>query len=206
VIAEPNLTTVSGQPAHFFAGGEIPILVPQGGTLAGTVTVVYKKFGVILDFTPVVDLNGLITMHVTPEVSRIDKENSVVLAGFVIPGLTTRRASTTVKLWSGQCYAIAGLLQNERITDIDSLCGLDRLPVIGPIFRSRRSETKQTELMIVLAPYLVNTECQQYSEPVRTDLVKYECLKNDCVKVLPPITKPCSKVSKKHVKRRFRLR
>lgn len=158
VIAEPNLTTISGQTAEFFAGGEFPILIPQGGTLAGTVTVEYKRFGVILEFTPFVDLNGLITLHIVPEVSRIDKNNSVVLQGYVIPSLITRRADTTVKLWPGQCYAIAGLIQNEMVERNYGLCGFDRIPILGPLFRSKKFESQKTELMIVLTPYLVNSD------------------------------------------------
>jgi pilus assembly protein CpaC len=158
VIAEPNLTTISGQTAEFFAGGEFPILIPQGGTLAGAATVEYKRFGVILEFTPFVDLNGLITLHIVPEVSRIDKNNSVVLQGFVIPSLITRRADTTVKLWPGQCYAIAGLIQNEMVERNYGLCGFDRIPILGPLFRSKKFENQKTELMIVLTPYLVNSD------------------------------------------------
>ena len=155
IIAEPNLTTISGKTAHFFAGGEFPILIPQGGQLIGTVTVEYKKFGVILEFTPTVDLNGLITIHVVPEISTIDKQNSVTLSGFDIPALVTRRADTTVKLWPGQCYAIAGLLQYERVSKITSLYGLNRLPIIGPLFRSKNFKDRRTELMIILTPYLI---------------------------------------------------
>lgn len=160
ILAEPNLTTVSGTTAHFFAGGEFPILVPQGGTLLGTVTVEYKKYGVLLDFTPRVDINGLITMHVVPEVSNIDKENSVVIQGFVIPSLVTRRVDTIVKLWPGQSYLIAGLFQNQMLDVNDNLFGLDRLPIIGPIFSSKHCEDRRTELIVVITPYLINNECE----------------------------------------------
>ncbi|MFQ5729380.1 MAG: Flp pilus assembly protein CpaB, partial [Waddliaceae bacterium] len=121
ILAEPNLTTISGKTGYFFVGGEFPILIPQGGSLVGTVTVEYKKFGVILEFTPTVDTNGLITLHIVPEVSSIDQQNSVKLQGFDIPALTTRRADTTVKLWPGQCYAIAGLLQHDKVAKVYSL-------------------------------------------------------------------------------------
>ena len=157
ILAEPNLTTVSGKKGHFFVGGEFPILIPQGGNLVGTVTVEYKKFGVILDFTPTVDMNGLITIEIEPEVSSIDKQNSVKMQGFDIPSLITRRASTTVKLWPGQCYAIAGLLQHSKVAKVYSLCGLNRLPIIGPLFNSKEFVNQRTELMIVLTPYLIYT-------------------------------------------------
>ena len=163
VIAEPNLSTISGQTAHFFAGGEFPILIPQGGGgLVGSVTVEFKKFGVILEFTPFVDINGLITLHIVPEVSTIDEQNSVKLQGFIVPSLITRRAETTVKLWPGQCYAIAGLLKNDRVSKVYSLYGLNRLPIIGPLFNSKRFVEKRSELMIVITPYLINDDDCMY--------------------------------------------
>lgn len=158
VMAEPNLTTISGQTAHFFAGGEFPILIPQGGANLGTVTVEYKQYGVILDFTPIVDLNGLISMHVVPEVSTINPNNPVEYEGFNIPSLLTRKVDTTVKLWPGQCYAIAGLLQYDRTQQITSLYCLDRLPIIGPLFRSKQFEDSISELMFVIAAYLIHSE------------------------------------------------
>lgn len=162
VLAEPNLTTVSGTTAHFFAGGEFPILIPQGGTLAGTVTVEYKKYGVLLDFTPFVDVNGLVTMHVVPEVSTLDRNNGVILAGFVIPGIISRRVDTVVKLWPGQSYIIGGLLQNESLNIDDHLFGLSKLPVIGPLFSSKRYRDHKTELMVIVTPYLLTSEKPNY--------------------------------------------
>jgi Flp pilus assembly protein CpaB len=155
ILAEPNLTTVSGETAHFFAGGEFPILIPQGGTLLGTVTVVFKKFGIMLDFTPIVDLNGLITLHVVPEVSNLDKQNAVVLSGFIIPSLVTRRVDTTVKLWPGQSYIIAGLYLDHLINRNDNLYGLNKIPLIGALFGSNRAEYRRSELMVVVTPYLI---------------------------------------------------
>ena len=175
VLAEPNLTTVSGQPAHFFSGGEFPILIPQGGTLLGTVTVEYKQFGVILDFTPYVDLTGLITLHIVPEVSTIDEQNSVKLQGFDVPSLITRRVDTTVKLWPGQSYAIAGLLQYEKLARYHSLYCLHQLPIIGPLFRSKQFIERRTELMFVITPYLI------YSEEAE----KYTHYKEECFEETP---------------------
>ena len=154
ILAEPNLTTVSGETAHFFAGGEFPILIPQGGQLLGTVTVEFKKYGVLLDFTPFVDINGLITLHVVPEVSNLDKASSVVLSGFVIPGLLTRRVDTIVKLWPGQSLLIAGMYLDQGLNTSDNLYGLDRLPVIGPLFASKHCEDQRKELMVIVTPYL----------------------------------------------------
>ncbi len=156
IIAEPNLTTVSGETAHFFAGGEYPIPVPQGGNLLGAVTIEYKKYGVILDFTPIVDLNGLITMHIIPEVSNLDYSNAVVLQGFRIPGLLTRRVNTKVKLWSGQSYIIGGLLLSTPLNKNTSLYGLNKIPILGAIFNSNRFEQHVTELMVIVTPILIN--------------------------------------------------
>lgn len=159
-LAEPNLTTVSGETAEFFAGGEFPILIPQGGNLIGSVTVEYKKFGVILEFTPTVELNGLITLQVSPEVSAVDRRNAVILQGFVVPSLIARRADTTVRLWSGQTYAIAGLLQDETVRNDFGLWGLDRIPILGALFRSSEFRDRKSDLLILITPYLITTECQ----------------------------------------------
>lgn len=167
VIAEPNLTTISGKTAHFFAGGEFPILVPQGFSsgFAGAATVEFKPFGVQLEFTPQVEVDGHITLHILPEVSSLDEAGAVEINGFSIPSIVTRRAETTVKLWPGQCYAIAGLLQHENDKRIDHLSGLDEIPVIGQLFKSKDFFEGRTELMIVVTPYLLETnENCEYEE------------------------------------------
>lgn len=156
VLAEPNLTTISGVKANFFAGGEFPILIPQGGALLGTVTVEYKKYGVILEFTPEVEQNGLICLHVVPEVSNIDKENAVILSGFVIPSLISRKVDTIVKLWPGQSYLIAGLYLDELTNINDNLYGLNKIPLIGSFFGSNRTRDRRTELLVMVTPYLIN--------------------------------------------------
>ena len=193
VLAEPNLTTVSGKKAHFFAGGEFPVLIPQGGALLGTVTVEYKKFGVLLDFIPWVDLNGLITLDVIPEVSRLDRANSVILSGFVIPGLDTRRVETTVKLWPGQSYVIAGLLESEHIEKNFSLFGLSRLPIIGPLFTSNNFMNQQTELMIMVTPFLVSTDKNDVCVSDCADIPAGPCRPcgtfNECCEHITPM--PC---------------
>jgi pilus assembly protein CpaC len=156
VLAKPNLTTTAGTKATFFSGGEFPVLIPQGGQLIGTVTVEYKKYGVMLEFIPDVDMNGLITLHVVPEVSNLDKQNSVVYSGFVIPALITRRVDTIVKLWPGQSYIIAGLYLDELTDKKDSLYGLNRIPIIGSLFASDKFQEARTELLVVVTPYLIN--------------------------------------------------
>jgi len=166
VLAKPNLTTVSGETAHFFAGGEFPILIPQGGNLIGTVTVEFKKFGITLDFTPTVDLNGLITLHVVPEVSDIDRTLSVELNGFIIPGLRSRKTDTIVKLWPGQSYMISGLYLDQETNTNDNLYGLNKVPVLGALFGSNHYEDDRNELLFIVTPYLIyeKNPCEAIAE------------------------------------------
>jgi pilus assembly protein CpaC len=152
MLAEPNLTAVSGETASFLAGGEFPIPISQ--TL-GQVTIEYKQYGVSLSFTPTVLADGRISMRVRPEVSQLSSEGSVTLNGFTVPALTTRRAETTVELGSGQSFMIGGLLQNNNANTIQKAPGLGDVPVLGALFRSNGYKRAQTELMIIVTPYLV---------------------------------------------------
>ena len=152
VLAEPNLTALSGETASFLAGGEFPIPVPQG---QNTITIEFKKFGVGLAFTPTVLDGGRISMRVRPEVSQLTTTGSITLGGFNIPALTTRRAETTIELGSGQSFAIAGLLQNNTNQDISRTPFLGDLPVLGTLFRSDRFRRNETELVIIATPYMV---------------------------------------------------
>jgi pilus assembly protein CpaC len=152
VLAEPNLTALSGETASFLAGGEFPILVPDSD---GRVTIEFKKFGVSLAFTPTLIGENRINMHVRPEVSQLSTTNSVTLSNYVIPSLTTRRAETTVELGSGQSFAIAGLLQNNVTHDISKFPGLADIPVIGGLFKSDRFQRDESELVIIITPYIV---------------------------------------------------
>ncbi|MDX9785180.1 MAG: type II and III secretion system protein family protein [Desulfobacterales bacterium] len=152
VLAKPTLVALSGQSASFLAGGEFPVPVPQG---LGTVAIEYKDFGVKLNFTPIVLGNNRISINVTPKISELDFTTAVRFSGFVIPGLTSRSASTTVELGDGQSFAIAGLL-NENIRDsISKYPFLGDIPVLGVLFRSRSFQKKETELVIVVTPRLV---------------------------------------------------
>ncbi|WGF89207.1 type II and III secretion system protein family protein [Marinivivus vitaminiproducens] len=152
VLAEPNLTAVSGQTASFLAGGEIPIPVPQED---GVIGVDYKSYGVSLAFTPTLLQDERIGIRVKPEVSAPSASNGVEIAGFAIPGITTRRAETTVELASGQTFAIAGLFQRNVSDDLDSVPMLGDLPIVGQLFRSKRFQREETELVILITPYLV---------------------------------------------------
>ena len=152
-LSQPNLTALSGETAEFLAGGEFPIPLSQG---LGTTTIEYKKFGVSLAYTPTVLANGRISLRVRPEVSELSAQGAVTLNSFTIPGLTVRRAETSVELGSGQSFMIAGLLSNNYNSTIDKTPGLGDLPILGNLFKSNEFRKGQTELVIVVTPYLVN--------------------------------------------------
>jgi pilus assembly protein CpaC len=152
VLAEPNLTTRSGTPANFLAGGEYPIPVPGQNDV---VTIEYRQFGVALQFTPVVLSPDRISLTVLPEVSALSDQNAVTLNGTTVPGLTTRRASTSVDLGTGQTFAIAGLLRNDQNSNVSKFPLLGDIPVLGALFRSTEFQNNQTELVILVTPYIV---------------------------------------------------
>jgi pilus assembly protein CpaC len=157
-LAEPNLIALSGDTASFLAGGEFPVPVAQAQSGGGTtITVEFKQFGVSLSFTPTVLDEGLINIVVAPEVSRIDKTRSVSIVPGLdpIPGLTTRRAKTTVELRDGQSFAIAGLIQNDFQDTVSQFPGLGDVPVLGALMRSSDFERGETELVIIVTPHLV---------------------------------------------------
>lgn len=152
VLAEPNLTALSGEFASFLAGGEFPIPVPQEN---GVITIEYRSFGVGLEFTPTVSSNNSINLKIQPEVSQLSSAGSLTLSGFNVPALTTRRAETTVELASGQSFAIAGLLQNNIERELQKFPGLGDIPILGALFRSDRFRRQETELIIIVTPYIV---------------------------------------------------
>jgi len=158
VLAEPNLTASNGQPASFHAGGEFPIPVatsPNTATGITTITVVFKEFGVRLQFTPtIVDANHVI-LRVRPEVSELSTAGAVTINNFSIPALTVRRAETTVELGSGESFALAGLLRNTTTQNVSKVPGLGDLPILGQLFRSEQFQRNETELVIIVTPYLV---------------------------------------------------
>jgi pilus assembly protein CpaC len=150
-LAEPNLTALSGETASFLAGGEFPIVTSsQNGT-----SVEYKSYGVSLAFTPTVLEGGRISMRVRPEVSQLSSSGAVKTGQFEIPALTTRRAETTVELGSGQSFVIGGLLQNGGRNTVEKTPFLGDLPILGALFRSKSFQRDETELVIVVTPYLV---------------------------------------------------
>ncbi|MGR6328677.1 type II and III secretion system protein family protein [Sphingomonas sp. XXL09] len=151
-LANPNLTALSGETGTFLAGGEVPIPIAQA---LGTVSVEYKQYGVSLAYTPTVLADGRISLRVRPEVSQLDYSNAVTLNGTRVPGLSTRRAETTLELGSGQSMMIGGLLQNSHNNSIDKTPFLGDLPIIGSLFRSNNFQRSETELVIIITPYLV---------------------------------------------------
>ncbi|HVM36941.1 MAG TPA: type II and III secretion system protein family protein [Sphingomicrobium sp.] len=161
-LAEPNLTALSGETASFLAGGEFPIPVSQS---LGSVTIEYKQYGVGLAFTPIVLADGRISMRVRPEVSELSAEGSIRLNGFDVPAITTRRAETTVELGSGQSFMLAGLLRNNNVSNIDKAPFLGDLPILGALFRSTSFRRQETELVIIVTPYLVRPVSGQLALP-----------------------------------------
>ena len=162
ILAEPNLTVMSGQPATFQAGGEYPYPVLSAGTAgaAGTVTVAFKPFGVLVSFVPTVLSDGRINLHVKPEVSELDTTNTVAIgtgtsAALSAPALKVRRAETTVELGSGETIAIAGMLETTNQDNGSGIPGLGDTPIIGSLFRTNTMLREQTELVIAITPLLV---------------------------------------------------
>jgi pilus assembly protein CpaC len=170
MLAEPNLTVMSGQPASFLVGGEFPIPV---GQQQGQVTIEFKKYGISLTFLPTVLNEGHINLHVSPEVSQLTNQGAVQLTAgnstIQIPALTVRRAETTVELGSGQSFAIAGLLQDDAIQSVSGLPFLKDLPVLGALFRSTAFQHNETELVILVTPYIVRPVSDEASLHLPTD-------------------------------------
>lgn len=153
VLAEPNLTALSGETASFLAGGEFP--VPVGQDDNNNIQIQFKQFGVSLAFTPTVLNAGRISLRVRPEVSDLSEKGAIKLNDLVIHALSTRRAETTVELGSGQSFAIGGLISNSTRNNLDKVPGLGDLPVLGTLFRSTRFQRSESELVILVTPYLV---------------------------------------------------
>jgi pilus assembly protein CpaC len=151
-LAEPNLIAYNGREASFLAGGEFP--VPFASGAAGAISIVFREFGVRLNFTPTI-AGDLIRLHVRPEVSSLDFNNGIQLEGFRIPALTVRRAETEVELRDGQSFAIAGLIDNESQTDNAAVPILSQLPIIGNLFKSKTERQERTELLVLITPRLV---------------------------------------------------
>jgi pilus assembly protein CpaC len=169
-LAEPNLIAYNGQEASFLAGGEIPVPVVQG--ITGSVSVVYKEFGVRLNFTPTI-AGDVIRLKLRPEVSSLDYNNGIILSGFRIPALISRRAETDVELRDGQSFAIAGLMNNISQADNQAIPVLSKLPIIGSLFKSRADRAEQTELLVLITPRLVRPLDPDEVPPLPTEPGKF---------------------------------
>jgi pilus assembly protein CpaC len=152
-LAEPNLTALSGDTASFLAGGEFPVPVPTSDLQAPAIQ--FKEFGVSLGFTPTVLADGLINLKIVPEVSELDFATGTKVLGTSVPGLITRRASTTVELRDGQSFAIAGLLSSTYRNELSQLPWIGRVPVLGALFRSTSFQKNETDLVVIITPRLV---------------------------------------------------
>jgi pilus assembly protein CpaC len=157
ILAEPNVLTENGKEASFLAGGEFPFptVQPGGAGSVPVVTVQFREFGVRLNFTPVLTPDGYIHLKVRPEVSALDYTNSLTLAGYVIPALSTRRVESEMELKDGQSFAIAGLVDNRVTETFEKVPGLGDIPILGKLFQSRSLNKSKTELMVLVTPRIV---------------------------------------------------
>ena len=165
VLAEPNLTAVSGEQAGFLAGGEFP--VPAGRDQVGNIIIEFREFGVSLNFRPLVLSSDRISLQMNTEVSSLDFENAVTLADLQVPGLDIRRAETTVEIASGGSLMIAGILRSDSLTGMAGLPGISKTPVLGDLIKSDSFQRAETELVVIVTPYLV----EPYAEVARAEPV-----------------------------------
>ncbi len=156
-LAEPNLVAESGKEASFLAGGEFPVPIAQGSGANLAISVQFKEFGVRLNFTPTIN-GDRVHLKVKPEVSTLDFGNAVVLNGFRIPALSTRRTETEIELRNGQTFAIAGLLNNQMQSTMQKIPGIGDIPILGYLFRSKVANKEQTELVVMITPEILSPE------------------------------------------------
>ena len=157
ILAEPNVMAVNGEKATFLAGGEFPFPVVQGGQgTFNAVTILFKPFGVKLDFTGFIGDDNTIRLHVNPEVSALDFQNAVVISGFVEPAISTRRAETEIELKDGQSFGMAGLLDHRVQIQMSKIPGIGDIPVLGQLFRSKSVNKSNSELMVFVTPHIVD--------------------------------------------------
>lgn len=161
ILAEPNLMAINGQKATFLAGGEFPFPIVQPSQTFTSVTIQFKPFGVKLDFTGTVSPDNTIRLHVAPEVSTLDFSNALILSGFSIPAISTRRAETEIELKDGQGFGIAGLLDNRATTQLSKVPGIGDIPILGQLFRSKNINKNNTELLVMVTAHIVDPVHQE---------------------------------------------
>ena len=165
ILAEPNLIAVNGKEASFLAGGEFPFPIVQPGQGFTAVTIAFKEFGVKLKFTPVIMPNGNIHLRVVPEVSTLDFANALVISGFTVPALSTRRAETEFELKDGQSFVIAGLMDNRVTNIVNKVPGLGDIPILGTLFKSKSFQKSNAELMVLCTARRISPATQVPSGP-----------------------------------------
>ena len=158
ILAEPDLMAISGQPAHFLAGGLFPYPVVQGGTGGSVpaVTIQFQPYGVKLEFTGTIEDDGTIRLKVAPEVSTLDYSNAIVISGFTLPAIQTRKAETEIELKDGQSFGIAGLLDQRSTVQLSKVPGIGDIPILGELFKSRSVNLTNTELLVLVTPTIVD--------------------------------------------------
>ena len=154
MLAEPNVLAINGRPASFLAGGEFPVPMVQGGAV-GAVTIMFREFGVRLNFVPNVTPRGTIRLQGMPEVSSLDYAHAIALDGFTIPALATRRVNTEVELSAGQSFVIGGLLDNRTTENLNKIPGIGDIPIIGKLFQSKTTNKSNSELLVIITPEIV---------------------------------------------------
>jgi pilus assembly protein CpaC len=187
-LAEPNLIAVDGKEASFLAGGEYPypVSTPSSGGVA--ISIMFKEFGVRLNFTPTILGDEMVRLKVRPEVSALDFANAVTLQGFRVPALSTRRTETEVELQNGQTFAIAGLLNNTLTDSMSKIPGIGDIPILGLLFRSKAHQKNQTELVVMITPYIVRRGSAGVSEGLPNLTVPYMGAPNRTLPNPPPYT------------------
>jgi pilus assembly protein CpaC len=165
ILAEPNLVATNGKEAYFLVGGEFPVPILQGGANSGAVTVQFREFGIKLIFTPLVTEHNTIKLHLKQEVSTLDQANGVVLNGFSIPALSTRRAETDVELAEGQSFVVAGLVDNTETDSFNKIPILGSLPIFGALFKSKDERKTRTDMIMLVTPEITSPLATTDSKP-----------------------------------------
>jgi len=155
ILAEPAVPAINGKPASFTAGGEFPFPVVQPGGSGNSLTLMWRQYGVILNFLPVITPRGTIRLQVAPEVSSLDYTHAVTVEGATIPGISTRKVQTEIELESGQSFVIAGLIDNQTSETLSKIPGIGSIPILGKLFQSKLVSRSNTELLVIVTPEIV---------------------------------------------------
>jgi pilus assembly protein CpaC len=155
ILAEPTVPAINGKPARFTAGGEFPFPIVQPGGTGAAITLMWREYGVILNFLPTVTPRGTIRLQVSPEVSSLDYTHAVSVQGFTVPGLSTRKVQTEIELESGQSFVIAGLIDNQARETLSRIPGIGAIPILGKLFQTKNTSRSTTELLVIVTPEMV---------------------------------------------------